>query len=339
MYERKIISLGRSSLVVSLPKQWIKLNDLKQGDVVSLKIQSDGSLVVYSKPTKGPEVREITLHVDPSERSEWLVRKIIACYLNGYRTIRLVSTDIFTLAQQKAIRNIVRVLYMRIMDSDARNIYIQTLIDETKASLSTAVRRMYTICSSMVRDSFEALRNQDIELAKVVCSLDDDVDHFGFFLVRLLRGALIDPSLCEYLKIESVDCIDYLTLVYRIEHVADHASSIAKNVIILNCRGQKLEDPLLKSIILMSNEALKAFNEAVNAFFSGDEAASNDVIEYQGKVETLDRKAAEILAGETNALKVCVTCSIRDSIKRIVEYSADIAEVTINHSYKPKSQT
>jgi len=31
--ERKIMSLGRSSFVISLPKHWMKLNELKKGDV------------------------------------------------------------------------------------------------------------------------------------------------------------------------------------------------------------------------------------------------------------------------------------------------------------------
>jgi len=36
MEQRKIMSLGRSSLVISLPKYWVQLNELKQGDVATL---------------------------------------------------------------------------------------------------------------------------------------------------------------------------------------------------------------------------------------------------------------------------------------------------------------
>ena len=47
MDQRKIMSLGRSSLVISLPKHWTQLNELKQGDVVSLAIQRDRSLSIF----------------------------------------------------------------------------------------------------------------------------------------------------------------------------------------------------------------------------------------------------------------------------------------------------
>lgn len=335
MYKRKIMKLGRSSLVVSLPKDWIRTTQSKQGDMLSMNAQKDGSLLVFPGIEKKKVKREITLQVDPAEKTPSLCRKIIACYLNGYSIIRLVSRDIFTVAQQKAIRDIVRVLYMRIMESTARTTRIQTLIDESSASIETAVRRMHIISSSMAHDALGALGNHDVQLAKVVYSLDDDVDHFSFFLLRLLRSCILDPVLAGQLDIDPLDCLDYQTLVHRIEHVADHAANISKQLIILEGRDQKLGGSTLELIIIMGNEALSAYNAAVKSFFSKDEELSNDVIDRQNKVEVLDQKVASGFVEETNALKVCVTCSIRDSIRRISEYAADIAEITINHAYKP----
>jgi len=43
MERRKISKLGKYSLVVTLPKNWTKMNKLQGGDEVSLKIQDDGS--------------------------------------------------------------------------------------------------------------------------------------------------------------------------------------------------------------------------------------------------------------------------------------------------------
>jgi phosphate uptake regulator len=50
--ERKVMSLGKSSLVISLPKEWMPLNDLKKGDAVSFNIQRDRSLVVHPSAFK-----------------------------------------------------------------------------------------------------------------------------------------------------------------------------------------------------------------------------------------------------------------------------------------------
>jgi len=333
MDQRKIMSLGRSSLVVSLPKRWIKLNELERGDAVSLDIQRDRSLVVFPGVKKKREPQRITLKVDPAEKEDSLVREIIACYLNGYFGITLVSKDIFTVEQQKAVRSIAGILYMGILESDARRIYIQTLIDESKAPVETAVRRMHIISGSMCRDALESLRNQDVELAKVVYALDDDVNQLGFFLIRLLRGAVLDPDLAKQLSLEPIHCLDYQTLVHRIEHVADHASAISKNVISVG-RGQWFSDPMLEHLLNLGNETFDLYNEAVRAFFSMDAASSNDLIRRQ---EELDERLAACAVGETNPLLAGIMSSIRDSLRRIAEYAADIAEVTINHSYEPTS--
>jgi phosphate uptake regulator len=334
--ERKIMSLGRSSLVISLPKHWVRLNELKQGDVVSLAIQRDRSLVVFPGAEKKKEPKEITLYVDPDEKETLVVRRIIGCYLNGYSRIKVLSKKIFSVAQRKAIRNIVRMLYMRIMESDAKSMHIQTLIDESKASPKLAIHRMHLIAHSMCRDALNSLKNRDAMLARAVLSLDDDVDHFSFFLLRLLRNAARDSILANQLGIEPLDCMDHQTLVYRVEHAADHSANIAKHVIMLSVSRQKIPNRLLTLMFTAGTEAINLYDRAVNAFFSKDVTNSVEILEQQKNIEKLDRKIAteEFMSKQKNALIICAICSIRDSIKRIAECAADIAEIAINRAYK-----
>jgi len=336
MEQRKIMSLGRSSLVISLPKHWTQLNELKQGDVVSIAINRDRSLVVFPGAKKERETNKITLHVESDEKDIFVVRSIIACYLNGYSTIKLVSKKFFTVAQQKAIRSIVQMLYMRIMEADTKEIQIATLIDESKASIQTGINRMYKISSSMCRDAFTALRNQDAALAKSVFTLDDEVDHFSFFLLRLIRRAAVDSLLANQLALESIDCLDYQTLVHRIEQVADQAANIAKHLIILGGRRKKVSEPLLEKMCVAGCDALASYDKAVNTLLSNDVKFSDEIIESQVQIEKLDQDIAALaFLKEKSTEVICACCSIRDSIQRIAEYAADIAEITINRSYKP----
>ena len=339
MEQRKVMSLGRSSLVISLPKHWAKLNELKKGDVVSLAIQRDRSLVVVPGTGGKKQSREITLQIDPDEKSAMITRSIIACYLNGYRGIRLVSKKIFPVTQQRAIRRIVRILYMRIMESDAKNMHIVTLIDESKASVISGIQRMHAVAYSMCRDALNSLKNQDATLAKTVYSLDDDVDHYSFFILRLLRRAALDPALANQLGIEPIDCLDLQTLVQRIEEVADNAANIAKDIIMVTQRGLKISDHLLELMLTAGNSSIKCYDKAVRAFFSKDTDDSDEIIEQEKFIEKLDREIASwaFLHEKKNPVIICATCSKRESITRIAGYAADIAEITINSSYKPMS--
>jgi phosphate uptake regulator len=333
--ERKIMSLGRSSLVISLPKHWINLNELKRGDVVSLAIQRDRSLVV-NITKKEKEGKEITLYVDPEEKEYSIIRRIIACYLNGYSMIKVLTKEVFSVPHIKAIRNIVRMLYMRIMESDAKSKLIQTLIDEAKAKPDIAIHRMQLIALTMCRDALNSLKNRDVKLAKAVFALDDDVDNFAYFLLRLLRHAARDPIVSNQLDVDPIDCMDHQNVVYRIEHAADHSASIAQNIIMLDGSKQKIPDQLLTLMFDAGTKAIDLYEKAFNAFFSKDVDVSVAILEEQTEIEKRDREIATktFISKQTNALMICASCSIRDSIKRIAECAADIAEVAINRAYK-----
>ncbi len=334
--ERKIISLGRSSLVVSLPKHWVKLNELKQGDVVSLAVQRDRSLAIFPSVKKKKGNEEIVLHVDADEKVTVIARRIIGSYLNGYTRIKVLSDEIFSVRQRKEIRNIVRMLYMRVMEADSKSMSIQTLIDETKASLELAIQRMHLICHSMCRDILDSLKRRDVILAKSVFSLDDDVDHFSFFLLRLLRDAARDSILANQLDIDPLDCMDYQTLVYRVEHAADHATNIARQLIILDGSRLKIPDELLALLFSAGTEAVDLYSKALAAFFSKNVVDSVAIMDQEKKIEELDREIASktFMTRQKNALIVCMVCSIRGSIKGIAECAMNIAETAINRAYK-----
>jgi phosphate uptake regulator len=330
------MSLGRSSMVISLPKNWLQLNELKKGDVVSYAIQRDRSLVVYPSAAKKTTQKEMTLRIGENEDETLITQKIIGPFLNGYSGITLISEKIFSIPQRKAIRNIAGRLYMRIMESNSQGVYLQTLTDESKASLEQAIQRMHLIAHSMCEDVCTALKKRDVALAKSVFSLDDDVDHFCFFLLRLLRKAAQDAALANELRIDPLDCMDHQTLVYRIEHAADYTADIARHIIMLDGAQQKIPDDVLEFMFAAGREAVDLYIKAVNAFFSKDVPFSVEIMRKQHRIEKLDQEiAAKAFTGkQKNAELVCGICSIRDNIKRIADCAANIAEIAVNRAFK-----
>ena len=228
---RKIMSLGKSSYVISIPKSWLRSNDLNKGDTVSLDVQPDGSLVVHPTLEERDQEREIHIPIDANEVEEVIIRKIIGANLDGYTRIRLSSNKIFKADQQRAIRSIVSTLYLRIIESEASRIELQTLMDESKASVVTNINRIHMITYSMFRDVLRILNDWDIELAQSVISIENDVDQQMFFILRLLRSAALRPSLGKKLNLDPLDCMDYQTLVHRIERIADHIVYIVRSLL------------------------------------------------------------------------------------------------------------
>jgi phosphate uptake regulator len=330
------MSLGRSSMVISLPKNWMQLNELKKGDVVSYAIQRDRSLVVYPRAEKKITPKEITLRVGENEEEALVTQRILGSFLNGYSGIALVSEKIFSVPQRKAIRNIAGMLYMRVMESDSKGVYIQTLTDESKASLEQAIQRMHLISYSMCKDAFTALKNHDIALAKAVFSLDDDVDHFSFFILRLLRNAAQDPLLANELHIDPLDCLDYQTFVHKIENAADYSADIAQHMIMLDGTQKKIPDDVLGLMVIAGTEACDLYSRAVTAFSSKDVPFSVEIMKHQQRIEKLDQEiAAKAFTGkQKNAELVCAICSISDNIKRMADCAVNIAEIAVNRAFK-----
>ena len=334
--QRRIMSLGRSSMVISLPKNWMQLNELKKGDAVSLAIQRDRSLVVYPSTQKKGTSKEITLRIGQKEEETLIAAKIVGSFLNGYSGITLIAEKIFSIPQRKAIRTISGRLYMRVMESDSKGMYLQTLSDESKASLEQAIQRMHLISYSMCEDVLTSLKNNDIDLAKSVFSLDDDVDHFSFFILRLLRNAAQDTVLANELRIDPLDCMDHQTLVYRIEHAADYTADIARTIILLHGRGQEIPNDVLELMVTAGTTAVDLYVKSVNAFFSKDVPFSVEIMKYQQRIEKLDQEIAvkTFMGKHRNAELICCICSIRDKIKRIADVAASIAEISVNRAFK-----
>jgi len=332
------MALGKSSLVISLPKEWLRMNNLERGNNVSVSIQQDRSLTVQPTMEAVDREKEITITFGTEETGDSIVRSVIGAYLNGYTTIKLKSRKIFSVEQNNAVRRVVRSLYMRIIKSSADHVDIQTLLDESMASVYSGIERMHIITASMCQDVLRAMKEWDEDLAKSVVSLEEDVDQFMYFLLRLIRSAAISPSLANQLGLDMLECLDCQALVHRIEQVADHTTNIANSLIDIFENKMFMPRDIFPVLVESAEVAFNLYDRAIQSFLSKEVEKTNDIIDEQKTIERLGEKITPLpFHGESEEKNVlCHICIIRDSIKRISEYAADIAELTIDSSFKVK---
>jgi phosphate uptake regulator len=336
MSTRKVIPLGNSSLVVSLPIEWVRQNKINKGDLVDVNIQNDQSLIITPEYEREPREDKISLTIEENEPEESITRIIIGCYLNGYETIILKSKKKFSNKQHQAVRSTIKSLYLRIIESTTSKITIQTLMDETKASVLLSIERMHLITGSMCDDVLNSMRYRDMDLARSVVNLEDDVDQYLFFLLRLIRSALIYPPLASELELELVDCLDWQTLIYRIEHVADHITHIANSIINLIETRTEIPKNIWDAFLKSAEISFESYKKAVDFFLSNRIDHSNRIIDNQREIEMILKEITPLpLLGIDDRGTFSQLFIIRDSIRRICEYAADVAELTIDRAYKP----
>jgi len=333
---RKLMALGKSSVVVSMPKPWLNMNSLNKGDSVSLQIQPDGSLIIHPTFDILDKIKDIHLLIDVNESEDSIVRRIIASYLNGYKIIKLTSQKIFNENQHRAIRKITSTLYMMIVESGGSAITLQSLIDESQASVLISIERMQIMTYSMCRDILNALNNLDEEVVKSVLLIEDDIDQLMLLLLRIIRSASINPSLANKLGLDPLDCLDYQTLVHRIERIADHNTIIASNIIALINSGIDVPNNLKQILIDTAEIAFNSFDLSVNGFISNDISQTNSIIDNEKKIIELQKDITPVplFVNQNNVSTLANIIAIRESIKKIAHYAADIGELAIDRTYK-----
>ena len=84
---RKIQFTGKSSYIVSLPKQWVMDLGLKQGDQIRIVRKDSSTLEIYPPKfeARSQKKEDATIEID-SEETFAIVRKIISLYFLGYKT-------------------------------------------------------------------------------------------------------------------------------------------------------------------------------------------------------------------------------------------------------------
>ena len=139
--------------------------------------------------------------------------------------------------------------------------------------------------------------------------------------------------------IDTLDCLDYQTIIHRIERVADHNATIAECLVELVESNVNIPKKVMKAVIRSSEIAFSSYDAAVQCFFSKDLEPTNDIIKQEDEVKDLFREVTPIpsFKGREKDSVWSDLVTIRERIKMISHYAADIAELTINRIYKSEN--
>jgi phosphate uptake regulator len=339
MEYRKIMALGKSSRVVSLPIEWLKSYNLDKGDTLQLSQQRNGSIIIHPMAHADEEIKKITIDIKASESEDSVVRRLIGAYLNGYTLITLHSDKIFTGEQQAAIREASRRLYMMVIKSEAASIELETLIDESKASVTSCIERMHMITYSLFKDTVQAMKEWNKDLVMSALSLEDDIDQLAYLVLRIIRSASVNYRLANELDLNPLDFLDFQTLVHSIEWVADHVTSMAVCLNTMITNNESLPEDAREVLFEASEIALSSYGKAVECYLYMDVEPTNSVIDQQKEIEKLYTKITPLPGYReiTDTTALTHTVNLREYILKISNLAADIAELTIDRAYKSES--
>jgi phosphate uptake regulator len=322
-YARRLQKIG-SSMLVSLPTEWIKNNNLKKGNMVIIEVNRNNSISLYPSDIDTEDVKEVNIP-HPQLSMDSLTNQIYGAYLLGYDIIRIKGKSQISFDDRELIKLAMRKLVgLEIVDENGSNIISQFLLDANTLDAEKILRRMSSIVAGMYKDTLIGIQKKENGSSKKsIVSRDDEVDRQYFLLVRLIRSAMMDQKLASKLNLSNIDILDYRIAANHLESAGDYITDFAAALPIIS------HDKLMEDIIQAASLIEKMQEKSIAGFINKNRDESNEVIKIYSKFNGLLNLTKE-LSAQTDIDKQDAPIALLNSIfsmDKIARCWVDIADL------------
>ena len=323
IFTRRLQKIG-SSILVSLPKEWIDANNLDKTNQVEIETNQN-NLSIRTQLSKRPS-KEIEISY-PLPKGESIVPTITGAYLLGFDIIKIVSKSPISITDRESVRGSMRRLVgMEIIDEDATNISVQFLLDETSVNPQNILKRMSSIALGMFTDVVSSLETGDKTNLETIANRDAEINRQYFLLVRLIRSTIMDTRLAGVFNLENIDILDYRIAANTLEIAGDTVVELAQSLIKSN-----LSKTELKKLHGFTKDMHEIQIKSIDSFISNDRSLAINAI-------TLQRNNFEKISKIRSSLenKKQISLALFDLIymfEKILQSWSDITDL-VKPSYK-----
>lgn len=263
-------------MLVTLPKEWIKANNLEKSAQIELETWEDSISITANKENR-PSKQVVISYPLPKEEN--IVADLTGAYLLGYDLINIKGKMTIPNEDREKIRNSMRRLVgMEIIEEDSQNIRIQFLFDATTLSPDKILKRMSSIALGMFNETLDGLISDDKTNLKTLPNRDDEINRQYFLLVRLIRSTMIDRRLASAFNLEDIDILDYRIAANILEIAGDTIAELANSIVTTS-----LSKKDLKKIYNMANDIEIIQLKSIDGFVTNNRRRAIEAIKLHKK--------------------------------------------------------
>lgn len=316
---RNIQRTGGKSFVLTLPKDWITSNFMKDKDKVKV-FNHNRYLNIIPFSYKKNE-RYITCPIDGLTKNQ-IYREVVGYYLSGVENI-LVKAESISFEQRSAVRNIsYRLIGCECLESTTNQMMLKTISSDFSHLMPEYVRKMISIIISMYRDTLTYLETSDRALAQDVIERDIEPDRLHLAIIRSNNIRLNDIETEEGNNTSLFDSHFYEIVAIRLERIGDHIVRIGK-YFLLTEKSYKVEFSPSEKVV--TKNALKNLLLCQEMLFKIDKKMAHEYLDVFDNFVNLQTTKKHSNHNYFNLV-------IAESMSRINSYIANIAEEVINYS-------
>jgi phosphate uptake regulator len=323
---RKLQITGGSTMIVSLPREWVSQNRLAKGDIVSIEELSSGDLRI--SPMHGGEFKR-SVTIDCCQISDGLTDVLIGSYLAGADIIRVVCSQPISRVVRTTIREFLRdTRGMEIESEQEREICIVSLLNPSELQLQVSINRMYVLISGLIMDGFAVFGGEDKDLLKDIDDRERQIDARRLLIERQVASALKTPAIEKRLAVDRFSAMEHANIARALERMGDHATRFATLI-----RDNQDQIQLSSEALPMSTvpAIIKEFKALVHNMYTKD----LDVIHLaktnlQNLIQEIEHNENDVWSGvKTTHVLYCVF-QISESLRRLCAYGVNFSESLLN---------
>jgi phosphate uptake regulator len=224
---RKLIKFGNNSFVISLPKTWVIKNKLNKGSILYLSNTPNQIIVTPQKGTRENKEKEITLDFR-EESMENVRRKVIACYINNYKLMKILFNGNESARQ---IREIIQnLMALEVIEQSSNLIIAKDYLNMHDISIVNLIRKSDTIVRTMLADMITALKQNNIhhnqELSENILQRDSDINRLTFLIMRTVKYLITEPEFQK--EGDMQDYLNFYEMSQNLESIGDECKRIVR---------------------------------------------------------------------------------------------------------------
>ena len=254
MNTRKIIEFGKSSYVVSIPKDWFDKHKLKKGDLLYFDDCSEE--LVFCPFKKDHKKRKVEIDIT-GKSSEFIHWQLISKYIQNYDQIMITGKGLMKKSEEIRER-IHDLISLEIIEETADRIIAGNFLNMADVDITDVLKKMDKMARSMLEDSKKSFRENAY---KNIALRDRDVNRMAFLIFRAVRYLQTNVAMMKSKGFRSCDLLKFWNVAKLIERIADESKRIAKRA-----RRMKLVEEEILNFEEVYGEVINFYCDSLDLF-------------------------------------------------------------------------
>jgi phosphate uptake regulator len=310
MEYRKLIKFGNSSHVISIPKTWLKKNNIKKGDIVHFREDEKNNLILYPNNPQNEEKegKIISINIDGLSKKETEI-EIIESYIKEFDKIKITGKEIKK--RDKEIREILNELVaIEVIEQTKDRIIAKDFLDIKSVHLKDIEKRLDIVLKSMLIDSEFGKGKENYKNIK---NRDYDANKLTYVLLRVIRRCLENPSIARSANLKPLELMHKHHIILAMERIGDLSKRISN--LDANTKFSKTTIIELNKIHEMLKEN---YNRGINAYRNKNYEKTKETFLKSGEIQTICEKCHK---------NIDCTKEVYDAIHLLREMSSSISMI------------